>query len=296
MGGHPALLLRRTQAHPDKIRLCRVDLLHDLCILVRRQRAERRRVHPRDDRAGVLFHNFFAQDVQRLLRRAVEIVAVVLCPALLQKLAHQVGAGHAGGVGKALPAAVPGQRPAVRQGQDRAVLHLQIGRVVVGRHGGVDVRHTDIFPAPTLAVVLHLAQRFVHIGDGDVHAHNVAGLHAASPHFPVWLLLYHTAGRLSTGQGETHIFCRFFLLYVHQITTFPRQIPVLSNFTRLRLFHLSVMTIFVILYLSRRYSLEFQITVCYNFYTIVKGRSLTFFRYGIWALSIYFSRKGGYYQ
>ena len=44
------------------------------------------------------------------------------------------------------------------------------------------------------------------------------------------------------------------------------------------------MTIFVILYLSRRYSLEFQITVCYNFLTIVKGRSLTFFLYGIWAL------------
>ena len=112
----------------------------------------------------------------------------------------------------------------------------------------------------------------------------------------LWLLLYHTAGRLSTGQGETHIFCRFSLLYVHPIITFSRQIPILSNFTRLRLFHLSVMTIFVILYLSRRYSLEFQITVCYNFYTIVKGRSLTFFRYGIWALPIYFSRKGGYYQ
>ena len=113
----------------------------------------------------------------------------------------------------------------------------------------------------------------------------------------LWLLLYHTAGRLSTGRGETHIFCRFSLLYVRPIVTFSRQIPVLSNFTRLCPFHLSVMTIFVILYLSRRYSLEFQITVCYNFYTIVKGRSLTFFRYGIWgAHLIYLSRKGGYYQ
>lgn len=55
------------------------------------------------------------------------------------------------------------------------------------------------------------------------------------------------------------------------------------------------MTIFVILYLSRRYSLEFQITVCYNFLTIVKGRSLTFFLYGIWVLPVYFSKKGGYY-
>ena len=232
MGGHPALLLRRAQAHPDKIRLCRVDLLHDLCILVRRQWAERRRVHPRDDRAGVLFRNFFAQDVQRLLRRAVEIVAVVLCPALLQKLAHQVGAGHTGGVGKALPAAVFRQRPAVRQGHDRAVLHLQIGRVVVGRHGGVDVRHTDIFPAPTLAVVLHLAQRFVHIGDGDVHAHNIAGLHAASPHFPVWLLLYHTAGRLSTGQGETHIFCRSVLVFSCYLATACAFRPDRVNFYR----------------------------------------------------------------
>jgi hypothetical protein len=223
-------------------------------------------------------------------------VPVVLCPALLQKLAHQVGACHAGGVGKALLAAVSGQRPAVRQGHDRAVLHPQIGRVVVGRHGGVDVRHADIFSAPCLAVVLHQAQRFVHVGDGDVHAHNIAGLHAASPHFPVWLLLYHTAGRLSTARGETHIFCRFFLFYVHPIITFSRQIPVLSNFIRLCLFHLSVMTIFVILYLSRRYSLEFQITVCYNFLTIVKGRSLTFFLYGIWVLPVYFSKKGGYYQ
>ena len=215
MGGHPALLLWRAQAHPDKIRLCRVDLLHDLRILVRRQRAERRRVHPRDDRAGVLFRDFFAQDVQRLLRGTVEIVPVVLCPALLQKLTHQVGACHAGSVGKALLAAVSGQRPAVRQGHDRAVLHPQIGRVVVGRNGGVDVRHADIFPAPCLAVVLHQAQRFVHVGDGDVHAHNIAGLHAASPHFPVWLLLYHTAGRLSTGRGETHIFCRFVGSFAH---------------------------------------------------------------------------------
>ena len=239
MGGHPALLLRRAQAHPDKIRLCRVDLLHDLRILVRRQRTERRRVHPRDDRAGVLFRNFFAQDVQRLLRGTVEIVPVVLCPALLQKLAHQVGACHAGGVGKALLAAVSGQRPAVRQGHDRAVLHPQIGRVVVGRHGGVDVRHADIFPAPCLAVVLHQAQRFVHVGDGDVHAHNIAGLHAASPHFPVWLLLYHTAGRLSTGRGETHIFCRFSLFYVHpNYNIFPSD-------SRLVKFHSSLSFSFV---------------------------------------------------
>lgn len=31
------------------------------------------------------------------------------------------------------------------------------------------------------------------------------------------------------------------------------------------------MTIFVILYLSRRYSLEFQITVCYNFLTMQRN-------------------------
>ena len=47
----------------------------------------------------------------------------------------------------------------------------------MGRHRCVDICHADVFPAPILKLFLDQAQRLVHVGDHNVHAHNVAGVH-----------------------------------------------------------------------------------------------------------------------
>ena len=213
--GHPALLLRRAQAHPDKIGLSLIDHPHHVLVLLGRQRAEWRGVHSRNDSSWIILRDFFPQHIQRFLRGAVEIMAVMLGLALLQQLLHQVGAGHAGRVHVPLLAAVFRERAAVRQGHDCAVLHLLVVGVLVGCHSGVDVCHADVFPAPIFQFFLDEAQGLVHIGHDDVHAHDVAGVHQPQIHVP------HTADAVQFAAGGHKV-------VVHRHRRHP-QVEVISQ-------------------------------------------------------------------
>ena len=65
-----------------------------------------------------------------------------------------------------------GQRAAIRNGQDAAVLDRPVGLVLPGGDGGMDIGHADIVPGQFLHVSLGKGKQPIHINGRDIHSQN----------------------------------------------------------------------------------------------------------------------------
>lgn len=165
---HPALLLRRSQPDPHKIRLRLIDARHGKRIFLRCQFAERRHVCARNYQPRILLLQARNHFLLHFLRAAVEIMPPAVCRRLPKGLHHQVGPGCPLNLRIPAPPRLLRQRIAIRNRHQTAVLHGTVVRILVTDDGCMYIRYADVISLQLMNILRQIFQQPIHVDDCNV--------------------------------------------------------------------------------------------------------------------------------